>query len=254
MMPPRIDQIEELTRGIELPLPALHQEHFRFIVEKLSSSWAELVRRRSPALLEKDESEINALLETRLLALLDEDPLWAQMVRVIVRGRETLSFDGTHLEKRPDLSLFLTRPPAAFPFTIECKIVDRANGKTATLYCDNGVSRFLSGEYAWATREALMIAYVRDDSTIASTLAPLFAPRGAGAATPYAIQEPLSAIDIDSLDVSRSSHGRGFRYPLRQPPRDHPGAIVLWHLWLRTATMLNVVGENSETKAASVSD
>lgn len=234
-MLPRTDQIAELTLGIDLPLLPLHQEHFRVIVEALSAAWADLLLRHPQVLLQEDEAEINALMETRLLALLDEDPLWAQMVRAVARGRETVSFDGAHLEKRPDLSLFLTCRNVAFPMAIECKIIDEATGKSGKLYCDNGVSRFLTGEYAWATREALMIGYVRDKSTIASTLAPLFVPP-AGGPTPYAVENGVSAIGAPPPDLAKSSHGRSFRYPLRQPPRNVPGAIALWHLWLPAAS------------------
>lgn len=145
-----------------------------------------------------------------------------------------MSFDGTHLEKRPDLSLFLTCRNAAFPLAIECKIIDEANSKSGKLYCDNGVSRFLTGEYAWATKEALMIAYVRDKSTIASTLAPLFVPLASGSA-PYAAVDSVSAIGAPPPDLAKSRHARSFRYPLRQPPCDRPGAIALWHLWLPAA-------------------
>jgi hypothetical protein len=142
-----------------------------------------------------------------------------------------MSFDGTHLEKRPDLSLFLTRRNAAFPLVIECKIIDQTNGKNGKLYCDKGVSRFLTGEYAWATREALMIAYVRDESTIASTLAPLFVQQ-ACAPAPYAAKGGLTAIGAPPPDLAKSSHDRSFCYPHRQPPRNEPGPIELWHLWL----------------------
>jgi hypothetical protein len=230
-MPPRLDQIAELTRGIELPLPPLHQEHLHIIVEELLTSWTDLLQRHPGVLLDGDEAAINTLMETRLLARLDENPLWAQMVRAVARGRETVSFDGTHLEKRPDLSLFLTCRNVSFPLAIECKIIDKANDKTGKLYCDNGLSRFLTGEYAWATREAFMIAYVRDKSTIASTLVPLFVPPASGA-IPYAVDAAMIQVGSPPPDLARSSHGRNFRYPLRQPPRDEPGAIALWHLWL----------------------
>jgi hypothetical protein len=233
-MPQRIDQIAELTRGIDLPLPPLHQEHLRVIVETLSAAWTDLLQRHSKIVLGGDEAGINALMETRLLALLDEDSLWAQMVRAVARGRETMSFDGTHLEKRPDLSVFLTCRNAAFPLAIECKIIDEGNGKSGKLYCDTGVLRFLTGEYAWATKEALMIAYVRDESTIVSTLAPLFVLPPSGPA-PYAAESTLSVIGVPPPDLARSSHGRRFRYPLRRPPRDEPGTIALWHLWLPIA-------------------
>jgi hypothetical protein len=234
-MPPRVDQIAELTRGIDLPLLPLHQEHLSVIVEVLCFAWADLGQRHPEVLLQEEEAAINALMETRLLAFLDEDPLWAQMVRAVARGRETVSFDGAHLEKRPDLSLFLTCRNATFPLSIECKIIDEANRKSGKIYCDNGVSRFLSGEYAWATREAFMIAYVRDESTIASTLMPLFAPPECGSA-PYAAEGAMSAIGDPPLDLAKSIHSRSFRYPLREPPRDEPGAISLWHLWLPVAS------------------
>jgi hypothetical protein len=234
-MPPRFDQIAELTRGIDLPLLPLHPQHLQVIVEALYAAWTDLLHRHPQTLLQQDEAAINALMETRLLALLDEDLLWAQMVRAVARGREMVSFDGTHLEKRPDLSLFLTGRNAAFPLTIECKIVDEAKDKSGKLYCDKGLSRFLTGEYAWATREAVMIAYVRDKSTIASTLAPLFVSQVSGPA-PYAAEGALFIVDAPPLELATSSHRRSFRYPLRQPPRDEPGAIALWHLWLPAAS------------------
>lgn len=238
-MPPRLDQIEELTRGIDLPLFPLHQEHLRAIVEVLCSAWADLLQRYPRILFHEDEAAINALMETRLSALLDEDQLWGQMVRAVARGRETTSFDGTHLEKRPDLSLFLTRRHAAFPLTIECKIIDKASNKDGKLYCEKGVSRFVAGEYAWATKEALLIAYVRDKSTIASTLAPLFVPPPSGLAA-YGTKDAVSAVGVPPPDLAKSSHGRTFRYPLRKAPGDDPGAIALWHLWLPAAPEMDL--------------
>lgn len=233
-MPPRLDQVAELTRGIELPLEPLHHEHLRIIVEALSTTWTELLQRHSQVLLNGNEAAINALMETMLLARLDQDPLWAQMVRAVARGRETVSFDGTHLEKRPDLSIFLTRRNASFPLAIECKIIDEANNKSGKLYCDNGLSRFLTGEYAWASREAFMLAYVRDASTIASTLAPLFVQPASGP-IPYAAQGAITSMGAPPPDVARSSHARNFRYPLRSPPHNEPGAIAILHLWMCAA-------------------
>jgi hypothetical protein len=230
-MPPRLDQIAELTRGIELPLQPLHQEHLHIITEALTAAWTDLLQRHPQVVLRDDEAAINALMETRLLARIDEDPLWAQMVRAVARGRETVSFDGTHLEKRPDLSLFLTCRNASFPLAVECKIIDETNDKSGKLYCDKGLSRFLTGDYAWATREAFMVAYVRDNSTIASALAPLFVPAPSGA-IPYAAENLIAPVGTSPPDLAKSSHRRSFRYPLQPPPRDQSGAIALWHLWL----------------------
>jgi hypothetical protein len=227
-MRPRLDQISELTRGIELPLVPLHPEHLRVIIDVLIEAWQDLRERHPKAVLEDDEAAINALMETRLLALLDENPLWAQMIRAVARGRETMSFDGIHLEKRPDLSLYLTRR-ASFPLAIECKIIDATKDKNGKLYCDNGISRFVKGEYAWAAREALMVAYVRDSSTIASVLVPLLTKPA------YAVETEVVAVCTAPPDLATSSHTRSFLYPLRMPPGNQPGNIALWHLWLPAA-------------------
>ena len=38
-----------------------------------------------------------------------------------------------------------------------------------------------------------------------------------------------------AVAVGQGFYSRSFRYPLRQPPCDEPGAIALWHLWLPAA-------------------
>ena len=39
-------------------------------------------------------------------------------------------------------------------------------------YCDDGLVRFVRGDYAWAMQEAMMLAYTRDGRTIAGHLIP----------------------------------------------------------------------------------
>src|SRR5258708_35994592 len=118
----RLDQIEQLTRRVQLPLAPLHQEHLSIISEALSIAWRELLRTQRATLLAGLEPEINSLMETHLNQMLDEHHLLAQLVRCVARGKETLSFDGTHLEKRPDLSVYLTFRNASFLLVVECKL------------------------------------------------------------------------------------------------------------------------------------
>jgi hypothetical protein len=224
-----------LTRGIELPILGLHEQHLRIIAEYIFGAWTDLLTRHYKILSEGNEAEVSTLLETRLLRLVDEDHLWGQLVRIVAKGKETISFDGTHIEKRPDFSLYLSCRSAKFPLAVECKILDDPKSKSGKLYCDKGLARFLAGEYGWATREAIMIGYVRDKSTTASCLMPLLGA-AKGQALPYAAEGPLAAVDLPPLDLARSSHGRKFKYPLRQPPADEPGPIALWHLWLPVKT------------------
>lgn len=230
---PRPDQIDALTRGLAIPFPPLQHEHMLVISEVIALAWSQLLSSYRATLLSGDEAEVNALMEARLCALLDEHPLWAQLVRNVTRGKETVSFDGSKLEKRPDLSIHLTDRNPSFPLVVECKLIDAAKGKGHDLYCAHGLARFLSGEYAWATREAFMLAYVRDGSTIASVLSPYLA-RGRSRMPPlYAVRQLPTPISFGTFDLARSGHERSFRYVSRQAPSDQPGDLSVWHLWLK---------------------
>jgi hypothetical protein len=229
---PRPDQIGELTRGLALPLDPIEDIHLEIIAERVTEAFA-AVRSAAPSVITTgDEAEITALLQARLNAMIENDVLWGQLVASVVRGAESLSFDGKHLEKRPDLSIHLTARSKRFPLVAEAKIIDL--GKGEALYCSQGVRRFLEGEYAWGGREAIMIAYVRDQAaTIGTRLAPYLTLPAQAAA--YAVQEGPSALTPSPCDAARSIHGRSFLYQHTPPPANDPGAISLWHLWLDAA-------------------
>ncbi|MDB5362337.1 MAG: hypothetical protein JWO51_3634 [Rhodospirillales bacterium] len=231
---PRPDQIDELTRGIELPLAALHEEHLALIADMIALAWGDLAINRASTLAMGSEAEINALLEARLSRLLDEHPLWEQLVRSVARGKETVSFNGAHLEKRPDLSIFLSGRSPAFPLVIECKLIDAPDGKSGTLYCNNGLHRFLTGEYGWSGRDGFMLAYVRDQSTIESCLLPFLAAGRMAKPDPFAVRDWPVGSGHAVLDLAATRHDRAFRYLNRIPPADAPGPIAIWHLWLPT--------------------
>lgn len=230
---PRPEQVTELTRGITLPLPAINDEHLLVIVEILARVWTELSVRYTN-LLEQDEPTITALMEARLNTLGNEEPLWEMLVSAAVRGREMISFDGSHLEKRPDLSLLLTTPrPSAFPLIIECKLID-AKTKPVRLYCNNGLARFIDGNYAWYDRQAIMLAYVRDASTIATSLTPHLGKHRNKETDPFACEQLPEALDTTDMgidmDLARSKHGRDFRHI--ESRHNAPGSVVVWHLWV----------------------
>lgn len=239
---PRYEQIDELTRGLGLPLVALHEEHLTLIAEVIAQAFAELSLSQTAVLANGSEAEINTLMETRLARMLDEHPLWEQLVRTVARGKETVSFDGAHLEKRPDLSIYLTARSPSFPLVVECTLIDAKEGRSNALYCNNGLRRFLTGEYGWALRESFMLAYVRDQSTIASSLLPFLDASLNTDAQLFAIEELPSASAHATLDLARTAHRREFRYPQREPPADAPGAIAIWHLWLPTSATIATTG------------
>ena len=229
---PRPDQVAELTRGLELPLPAIDDVHLEFIAEVLQKAFQD-VRADEPHTIDSgNEAEVTALMEARLNELIEHNLVWSQLVLFVARGKESVSFDGSHLEKRPDLSIVLSDRVRRFPLVVEAKIVDVSTAKGISLYCKNGLRRFLVGEYAWGSREALMIGYVRDGSTIEAALGQFLTEAEAGGTTSYLVQEFPSGRGSGSIDLASSRHGRSFVYINREAPRNEPGPISVWHLWL----------------------
>lgn len=229
---PRPDQIDVLTRGLSLPLPEISEIHLEVIAEGVFQTFKD-IRAQSPTTVAGgSEAEVTALLETRLNQRIEQDPFWRQLVICVVRGKESLSFDGSHLEKRPDLAIYLSDRNRGFPLIAEAKIIDAVAAKTEVLYCNNGIERFVDGEYAWGNREALMLAYVRDGSSIGSKLTPFLMLAKAKAPPGYLVTELPMAVGSGAGDMARSRHARRFTYPSRMPPSHAPGPISLWHLWL----------------------
>ena len=175
--PPRDYQIAELTRGVVLPLPALQPRHLTIIAELLVLAWKGLLETQMQVMRTKAEPEINTLMASRLHHILDEGQPWAALIRNVSRGEELCDHDGRSLEKRPDLSIFLTGRPLGLPLVVECKLIDKKASKEVGLYGNDGLARFLNGEYAWYAWEAFMLAYVRDGSTIGDCLTPHLAER-----------------------------------------------------------------------------
>lgn len=228
---PRNDQIAELTRGQRLPLDPIAEPHLDVIFETVARVWQELKSEQSQTLMCGTEAEINALLESRLNSLWRNDPLWSQLVSSVARGKESLSFDGTHLEKRPDLSIYLTGKHPSFPLVVECKLIDRESGKGVDLYCSNGIARFVTGQYAWANSDAIMIAYIRDNSSVEEHLSPFLAAGIQSRPDPWQTHHlPRAATGLRST-ISSSHHLRSFSY-LAGVGSTAPGNIAIWHVWL----------------------
>jgi len=230
---PRPDQILELSRGIQLPIPEVHAAHLEIIAETFARAFKDVQNHRCKTVASGSEAEVTALLEARLNNMIENDPLWGPMVHCVVRGKESISIDGSHLEKRPDLSIYLTDRNRNFPLITEAKIVDESTDKTEKLYCENGLCRFLNGEYAWGTREAFMLAYVRDGSTIEKKLTPFLSNAHAQNPAKYSVEKLPTQYKNASIDLAKSKHGRSFIYTNQAPSTDLPGPIDIWHLWVK---------------------
>ena len=229
---PRQDQVAELTRGVRLPLPPIEDEHLVILAEKLRHAFDDVIQREPDTVSSGREPEVTALMQARLNRLIHEDSLWGQLVLWVGRGAESISFDGAHLEKRPDLSIVLSGADRRFPLVAEAKILDITASKTIAFYCDEGIRRFVQGEYAWGNCEAFMIGYVRDGSSIDMKLKAFLSKAKHLQPQRYRVEALPIAVGSGSCDLAYTRHGRNFVvYPSQFPPNS-PGSISIWHLWL----------------------
>ena len=231
---PRHDQVAELTRGLRLPLAPIADVHLEILAERLQRAFDDIRARRPATVATGTEPEVTALMHARLNSMFHEDPLWGQLVLSVGRGTESISFDGSHLEKRPDLSIVLSAADQRFPLVVEAKILDATASKTTRRYCENGIRRFVEGEYAWGNREAFMIGYVRDGSSIDRTLKAFLSK--AMEVHPdhpdrYLVESLPVPVGSDNSDLAYTRHRRDFVYGSQRPPNS-PGPISVWHLWL----------------------
>lgn len=228
---PRVDQVAELTRGLRLPLEPISDDHLQILAEGLRQAF-DHVRVHAPSkVCTGEEPEVTALMHARLNGMLHEDSLWRQLVLWVGRGAENTSFDGSHLEKRPDLSIVLSGTDRRFPLIAEAKVLDAAASKTTRLYCEKGIRRFVQGEYAWGNREAFMIGYVRDGSSIDPTLSTFLSKAAVSDPDRYLVEALPVPVGAGTSDLAYTRHGRSFVYGSQGPP-NRPGTISLWHLWL----------------------
>ncbi|HLA83223.1 MAG TPA: hypothetical protein VJL29_00390 [Thermoguttaceae bacterium] len=150
------------------------------------------------------------------------------------------NFDGTRLAKSPDLC-FKLRHDDCEPrmvvseydaLFVECKPVDSTHFAGCD-YCDDGLIRFVCGNYAWAMQEGMMLAYARDGRTIAGHLIPAMSEpeRMTSLGTvqlPQACHTPDATEHPHVEPIHISKHGRDFSW------LDHKGKatdITIYHLW-----------------------
>jgi hypothetical protein len=160
----------------------------------------------------------------------------------VIRQGQWANYDGTRMAKTPDLffklrdvEYELRRVLSEFDgLFIEAKPVDSTHS-AGSKYCDDGLIRFVRGDYAWAMQEAMMLAYTRDGRTISDHLIPAMSrtDRMTSLSTVNLPQEcrPIEAPACSEAEaVHISHHRRGFQWP------DHKGAatdITVYHLWHR---------------------
>lgn len=236
----------------KLPHPPVSLQVVKIVCFVLAHAFEELRKQgKDLAALSEDAitAELMEFLENTLLKA-DGDtkkggvPGFTRMIfRSVTRQSNARSYDQQKVRPSPDLWFLLNydqRPdvlPAYDALLVECKIVDNSGNRSAgPWYGDNGMIRFVNGDYSWAMTEGVMLAYARDARTIAGHLIPALA-EPARMAT-LKTQTPPVAVPFKALTdkpvcpetLHQSTHGRGFTY------LENKGIapdITLYHLWLR---------------------
>jgi hypothetical protein len=158
----------------------------------------------------------------------------------VVRQGQVANFDGTRQTKSPDLCfklrhddceprMVLSEYDALF---VECKPVDSTH-PAGSRYCDDGLNRFVVGDYAWAMQEGMMLAYARDGRTIAGHLVPAMKEpdRMTSLATArlpeaYGASDATGDVHVEPIHISK--HHRRFSWPDK---KGRATDITIYHLW-----------------------
>jgi hypothetical protein len=151
----------------------------------------------------------------------------------VTREGKFESYDGTHLDKMPDFHIKIRRGKfvsllSADGLFVECKPVG-SDHPAGGAYCDKGIIRFVSGEYAWAMPQGLMVGYAAPGYKMPDKLEAAFKTRRKELGVKGAI-EPIrgGAAQGYSQKCFVTVHRRDFKYPStgKKAPE-----ISLRHAW-----------------------
>lgn len=219
----------------ELPYRDLSTSAKALVVRAISSVWQTLLQEPPVELHRRKEPQITTLLQIGLNQLRN-DPnndagFTGALFETVVRGAEMFNYNGTKLEKKPDLAFRLHQRTPGLPeyrgLFVECKIVGRSR-PVGSNYAKKGLLRFVDGDYAWAMPSGMMLAYVYGGKTVPGTLTPFLKKSANQPADPYLTRSlPQRDRRLPGIFVSR--HGRQWIYP---GTGRCPGDVTIMHLWL----------------------
>jgi len=170
------------TRGIryELPHPPIDLRVILLVNATIAKAF-DILRASPPAgfdLRNASEDEItrqlHSVIENRLRRTHEVAGFDSRAFGRVTRAPEVTNYDRKHPAKKPDLFFDLKRESLPVlsdqdGIFVECKPVDE-NHSIVSDYCRAGMSRFAIGDYAWAMKQAMMVAYVRDGHSIPRSL------------------------------------------------------------------------------------
>lgn len=224
------------------PYPKISARVYAVVELALKEAWSIVTADRSPTAPWRTAREDSL---TLMLFEVLKDTIWQQqkvpgfnneIFSGIQREPKVRNFDGKHPDKMPDLLIEFREIPSEvrasqYGIFIECKPVD-ATHSVHGHYCDKGIRRFLTGDYAWAMQDALMVAYASDKRTIREHLWPHVTTTTPAPFTSSALPVPCRHSKEDSLagQTFVTTHPREFNYLETGAAAPE---ITLRHLWLK---------------------
>lgn len=152
----------------------------------------------------------------------------------ITREGKLTNYNGKHPDKEPDFIFRLTEIRVGTEklqdgIISECKPVDKRH-PVGSSYCKKGLIRYINGDYAWAMRNGMMIAYVDSAYSIIPKLSESLCKykkfyNTLSGPTTCPFSEKLNSSPI----VYETIHERYWNYP--QNGEKAPN-ITMRHLWL----------------------
>jgi len=154
----------------------------------------------------------------------------------INREPKVRNYDRKHPDKMPDILVSFIDKPVGLMHSqhalfIECKPVDQQH-PTGSAYCDEGLIRFVRGDYAWTMQSAMMLGYARKGYSVVPKLKKALTskrkkPIPTSSGPEFCL---LSRGDEFAEQVAISCHQRTFDY-IENGKR--AGDIIIRHLWLK---------------------
>jgi hypothetical protein len=237
-----LGMFDDAAPGIRLPHPPLSLRSHLIIETAICAAW-ELMLTHARAGFDLQAANEDTVTHELYERLYDEvfdkgvvDGFGREVFASVRREPKVRNFSGSSLDKMPDLLVeFIDRPAGAMNsqhgLFIECKPVDRKH-PAGSAYCDEGLIRFVRGDYAWAMQSAMMVGYARAGYSVVPKLAEALASiRKEPIPTSYGPEPcPCTPATVYCEQVAISKHERTFLYIENDSPA---GTIVIRHLWLR---------------------
>jgi hypothetical protein len=223
------------THGIKysLPHPRIPQRTILLLCMVIKRAW-ELLKEKPPGnffLHSADEDTITQVLveiiENRLRKNGDVTGFNCILFGKVSREPKITNVDKRHPDKMPDIFFDLKRDRLPIlsdqdGLFVECKPVDREH-PVLSCYCLKGLVRFVIGDYAWAMRDAMMVAYVKGDYSFKDLECAIEKDKK------NVVLRTTDHYELNKHAIYSSNHSRGFEWPERH---GHACPISVAHLWL----------------------